>query len=208
MSAVKRNQRAGRGNGQVGFLSRLLLLAAFFIGGVVVGQILSARVSGETVGQLRRYLADFLRVEESRSMSALLSAAGVYFRYPLLAVFLAFTAAGVVLLPCTAAVMGALLSFSVCCFTLCFGGAGVLLALAVLGLRCLVTLPCFFLLASDSWSVSAALCGLSFGRGRPAAVRISWPRICGAAAVLTAGVCVEWSILPELVRFVLARVLI
>lgn len=208
MSVVKRNWRAGRTVGQVGFLWRLLLLAAFFVGGVIAGQVLSARVSAEAVGQLRRYLADFLRVEENRTLAALGATALIYFRYPLLAVLLAFTVAGVVLLPCAAAVLGALLSFSVCCFTLCFGSGGVLLALAVLGLRCLVTLPCFFLLAADGWSASAALGGLSFGRGRPAAVGISWPRICGAAAVLTAGICVEWSLLPGLVRFVLARVLI
>ena len=205
MSVVKRNRRAGRTAGQVGFLSRLLLLAAFFVVGVIAGRVLSARVNAESVSQLRRYLADFLRVEESRTVTALLSTALAYFRYPLLAAFLGFTAAGVVLLPCAAAVMGALLSFAVCCFALCFGSGGVALALAVLGLRCLVTLPCFFLLAADGWGASAALSGLPFGRGRPGIV---WPGICGIAAVLTAGICVEWYLIPGLVRFVLARVLI
>lgn len=208
MSVVRRNQRAGRTVGQVASLPRLLLLASFFVAGVIAGQVLSARVSAEVCGELRRYLVDFLRVEENRTLSALLAAAVVYVRYPLAAVLLSYTAAGIVLLPCAAAVMGALLSFSVCCFVLCFGGEGVLLALAVLGLRCLVTLPCFFMLAADGWSASAALAGLSFGRGRRAAGKISWPRLSGVTAVLAAGMCVEWIVLPRVVRFVLARVLI
>lgn len=205
---MKGDRRAGKSGGQVGFLPRLLLLSAFFIGGVMVGQVLSARMGADAAGQLRRYLTDFLRVEEGRTAASLLSAALLYFRYPLLAVFLGLTVAGVVLLPCAAAVMGALLSFSVCCFARCFGAEGVLLALAVLGLRCLVTLPCFFLLAADGWSASAALTGLSFGKGRRAAVRISWPQLCGVAAVLAVGMCVEWIVSPALVRFVLERVLI
>ena len=69
-----------------------------------------------------------------------------------------------VLLPCVTAAYGFFLSFSVCCFTAAFGVDGVLLALAVFGLRCMVTLPCYFLLAAASWGTSAGLAAVSFGR--------------------------------------------
>lgn len=205
---MKGNRQAGRAVGQVGFLPRLVLLAAFFAGGVAAGALIAARTDAAVCEEIRRYLTDFLRVEEGRTMGALASTVFAYTRDALLALILGCTAAGVVLLPCAAAVMGGLLSFSVCCFTMSFGTDGILLALAVLGLRCLVTLPCFFLLAARGWSASAVLAGLLFGRGKRAAGGISLPLLGGVTAVLAAGICVEWSFLPWLVRAVLARVLI
>ena len=203
---------AGGPGGQDSFLPRLVLLAAFFAGGLLLGQVLAAHVPSDSCLELRRYLADFLRVEDSREVSALLSTCLIYFRYPLLALFLGFASVGVVLLPALAAAFGAFLSFSVCCFTAAFGSEGVVLALAVFGLRCLVTLPCFFLLAVPSWGASAALASLSIGRGRRAATlrmdRAWWLRLGGVMAALLAGVCLEWLISPRLVRFALARVLI
>ena len=71
-----------------------------------------------------------------------LSALVLYFRYPLLAFLLGFASIGIVLLPCLTVAFGFFLSFSVCCFTAAFGPGGVLVALAVFGLRCLVTRPC------------------------------------------------------------------
>lgn len=205
---MKGNRQAGRAVGQVGFLPRLVLLAAFFALGILAGALIAARVEAQVCEEIRRYLTDFLRVENGRTMGALLSTVFAYTRDALLAVILGCTAAGVVLLPCAAAAMGGLLAFSVCCFTMSFGTEGILLALAVLGLRCLVTLPCFFLLAAQGWSASAALAGLLFGRGKRAAGGISLPLLGGVTAVLAAGICVEWSFLPWLVRAVLARVLV
>ena len=124
---------------QLPTLPRLLLLALFFLAGVLLGQVLSGRVPDTTGDELRRY--------------------------PLFAFLLGFASIGVVLLPCVTAAYGFFLSFSVCCFTAAFGVDGVLLALAVFGLRCLVTLPCYFLLAAASWGTSAGLAAVSFGRG-------------------------------------------
>ena len=205
---MKGNRQAGRAVGQVGFLPRLVFLAAFFAGGAAAGALFAARTDAVVAMEIRRYLTDFLRLEEGRTVGALASTVFAYTRDALLALILGCTAAGVVLLPCAAAAMGGLLSFSVCCFTMSFGTEGILLALAVLGLRCLVTLPCFFLLAAQGWSASAALAGLLFGRGKRAAGGISLPLLGGVTAVLAAGICVEWSALPWLVRAVLARVLV
>ena len=95
---------------------------------------------------------------------AMLSALVLYYRYPLFAVLLGFAYIGVALLPCLTAEFGFSLSFSVCCFPVSFGGNGVLLALAVFGVRCAVTLPVFFLLAVPAWGNSAALALASLGR--------------------------------------------
>ena len=135
---------------QLPTLPRLLLLALFFLAGVLLGQVLSGRVPDTTGDELRRYLEDYVRLggEGAPTVQTALSALVIYFRYPLFAFLLGFASIGVVLLPCVTAAYGFFLSFSVCCFTAAFGVDGVLLALAVFGLRCLVTLPCYFLLAA------------------------------------------------------------
>lgn len=192
-------------------LPRLVLLAVFFLAGVFLGQVLARRVPESTGAELEQYLTDFVQVgADGRRAETVLSALLLYFRYPLAAFVLGFVSAGAVLVPLVSAAFGFFLSFSVCCFTAAFGGDGVLLALAVFGLRCLVTMPCFFLLAAPAWGVSVSR--LSFGRGRrsviPACGREGWLRFAAVCGVLLAGVCVELFLPPYLLRLILERILI
>ena len=192
-------------------MSRLLVLALFFFAGILLGQVFSSRVPDTTGDELARYLKDFLKVgEEDPSPRAALSAAVLYFRYPLAAFLLGFASIGVLALPLVTGAFGGFLSFSVCCFTATFGPDGVLLALAVFGLRCAVTLPCYFLLAVPSWSASAALASLSFGWGRrtPPAVygRPFWLRLGGCAATLLVGMWAELYLSPWFLQLVLERI--
>ena len=198
--------------GQPSFLPRLLFLAACFFGGVCLGQVLAGRVPDETGRELSCYLKDYLTLGDGGATPASLWAAVVlYGRYPLLAFLLGFASIGVVLLPVTAVAFGFFLSFSVCCFTATFGADGVLLAVAVFGLRCAVTLPVFFLLAVPSLGTSAALASLSFGRGRRCAAvtygRTWWRRLALCGGVLLVGVCVDLFCSPWLLRFMLGRIL-
>ncbi len=126
----------------------------------------------------------------------------IYFRYPLFAFLLGFASIGVVLLPCVTAAYG---FFSVLfrvfasrrpsAWTACW-------ALAVFGLRCMVTLPCYFLLAAASWGTSAGLAAVSFGRGRRTAPvvygRACWVRFGACCLALLAGVCAELFLSPVL----------
>ena len=197
---------------QMTSLPRLVLLAMFFLGGVILGQVLAGRVPDSTGDELSRYLTDYLSLDGNAELTArtALSAVVIYFRYPILAFLLGFASVGIVLLPCVTVAYGFFLSFSVCCFTAAFGGDGVLLALAVFGLRCLVTLPCYFLLAVPSWGMSAALAAVSFGRGRRAAPvvyeRAWWLRFGGVMLALAAGVCVDLFLSPLFLRLILARI--
>lgn len=194
-------------------MSRLLFLALFFLAGVLLGQVLAGKVPDGTGGELTRYLTDYVYLygQTAPESRAFWETVVIYFRYPLLAVFLGFTSVGVVLVPVVAAAFGFFLSFSVSCFTAAFGGEGVLLALAVSGLRCAVTLPCFFLLAVPSWQASWTLASLSLGRGQRTAPvvygRVWWLRAGLAAAVLLAGVCADHALSPVLLRLALERVL-
>ena len=203
-------KRQNQGVGQPSFLPRLLFLAAFFFGGVCLGQVLAGRVPDATGQDLRRYLEGYLALENGGLTSGDLWAALVlYARYPLLAFLLGFASVGVVLLPLTSTAFGFFLSFSVSCFTAAFGSDGVLLALAVFGLRCAVTLPCYFLLAVPALGTSGALASLSFGRGRRAAAvtygREHWRRLAVCAGILAIGLCVDLLWGQRLLRLLLER---
>ena len=94
-----------------------------------------------------------------------------------------------------------------------FGPDGVLLALAVFGLRCAVTLPCYFLLAVPSLERSMALACLSFGfgKGRRAAPvdygREWWRRLAVLSGALLAGMCADLMLTPWFLRQLLERML-
>lgn len=177
-----------------------------------MGQVLSDRIPPTVGDELERYLRDYfcLTQGEGKSGAVFVSTLLVYFRYPLLAFLLGFASLGVLLLPCVTAAYGFFLSFSVCCFTASFGADGVILALSVFGLRCLATLPCYFLLAVPAWEMSAQLAALSLGKGRHVPVgwyrKQDWIR-CGICLVLLlAGACLEWRLTPSLLHTVLERI--
>lgn len=210
MAKWKRHRAADQ-KGQAVWV-RLLLLALFFLGGLILGQVMSGKVSAPTAKELTEYLDGYFSLENRETMSAgtIVSALIIYFRYPLLAMLLGFASVGVVLLPALTAAYGFFLSFSVCCFTAAFGSDGVLLALAVFGLRCLVTLPCYFALAAPSFDNAVALAVLSAGGGKRAARPIygkNWWLRCGiSACALLAGVTAELLLSPYLLNLVLTKI--
>ncbi|MDD3347949.1 hypothetical protein [Oscillibacter sp.] len=209
------NWKKRKNPGALSALFPLLLLSLFFFGGVVLGQVVLSRVPDATGEELRRYLTDYVHLDnqDATSARAVLSALVLYLRYPLLAFLLGFASVGVALLPCAALAFGFFLSYSVCCFTAAFGAGGVLLALSVSGIRCLVTLPCFFLLAVPSMENSAQLARASFGRGHRAAIagrygREWWLRFAASILALLAGMCVDLALSPHLLGLVLGQLAI
>lgn len=208
-----RSRRVGATYRDRAFFVRLLLLAGFFSAGVILGQVLSGKIPASTADELKRYLKDYFKLSDRGdfTIKSFLSSLLLYFRYPLLAFLLGFASVGVILLPMVSVAFGFFLSFSVCCFTAVFGGKGVLLALTVFGLRCLITLPCFFLIAVPSFQNSVTLSASSFGRGkRVQRVRYDsgwWFRGAIAALILTAGALAETIITPQMLRMVLEKMI-
>ena len=93
-------------------LFRLLFLALFFFSGIILGQVFSRHVPDAAGDELSRYLTDFLKVEQEDPASrTALSAALLYFRYPLSAFLLGFASIGVLLLPLLTGAFGFFLSF-------------------------------------------------------------------------------------------------
>lgn len=192
--------------------ARLAALALCFLAGLLLGQVLSRRLDGSTQEELRRYLSGYWQLERPAvDTRTVLSALVIYFRYPLAAMVLGLSGVGVVLVPAVTAVYGLSLSFSAGCFAAAYGRSGVALAVCAFGLRCLVTLPCYFLLAGPAWSGAAGLAARALGDGRrvsgPVWDRAWWQRCGLCAGVLLIGVCLELALSPALMELALAGLL-
>jgi stage II sporulation protein M len=168
-------------------------------------------VPESTGGELKRYLAGYAALERGDlpETAVLFQTAMLYLRYPLAAFVLGMLPVGFGLLPLLAAAFGFFLSFAVCCFTATFGPEGLLTALAVMGIRCFVTLPCFLWLGADAFAASAELALASFGRGRRGKPREGhrhrWMRLAVVLAVLTVGLCVDLLWGPTLLAWAAER---
>ena len=199
-------------SGQPLMFPRIFFLALFFSTGVISGHFFAGRVPVSTGQELEAYFRQYLLLVSDFSGKAVVSTFFLYMRYPLLAVLLGFSSAGMVLIPCLTFAFGFFLSFSVSCFAAAFGSSGILLAFAALGIRCIVTLPCFLILAEPAWEHAAGLAALSFGRGRrksPVVLgRIFWARTVVCLIVLLLGVCTDLMVVPQWLHRALNRILI
>ena len=193
---------------ECGSLPTLAFLGCCFAAGLYFGWVVSGRELATVAPELTQYLSGYVSLSPEFTLSAgtFLSSALVYFRYPLLAFLLGFASFGVFLLPLLTVLFGFSFSYAVCCFAAAFGDRGVLLALTVLGIRCFVTLPCYFLLAVQAFGTSRELAGFVFGRGKRTSAGI-----CGAGClsrflvccgVLALGVVLDITLAPWLLRLV------
>ena len=202
-------------------LARLIPLALCLAGGAVLGQVAAAAVPETTAEELRRYLSGYYQAGGGYPISGEISGAyqtggeidggyqtgsgivvtaadtaralSAYSSCPLLAFLLGWTGAGAAALCILAATFGFLISFSIGCFGAAYGRAGIVIAAAALGIRCAVTLICFFLLALPYFPKTER--------------RLDRRRLEECAALLAAGVCAEMLIVPRLIRLALAWVL-
>ena len=191
--------------GRASFFLGLGLLTVCFLIGMLGGRASAGKNSESALSDLHRYLTGYcaLDVGEERGIGIFLNALFIYFRYPLLAFFMGLTIPGTLLLPLLSAAFGFFLSYAACCFARVFGGSGVLLAAAVLGLRCLITLPCLFILAVQ------ALRGVGGGVSRhkkPVIGLERWLVCCVVAAILLAGTLAEGILSPVLIERVLEMI--
>lgn len=161
-----------------------LLLAVFFFLGIGAGVVCAGRISGDVERELTTYLTDYLALAQSQDLgiSVVCSLTLLYLQGPVLAFLCGVCSAGILLLP--------------------------LLALAFFGFRCLVTVPCFFLLAAPAMGRAAALRGLSRGR-RGAAFsacgRGCWLGFGIVCLILCLGAWIELRLSPFLLRALLER---
>ena len=183
----------------------LLVCAIFFLAGIVVGTF-SAR-SLDEVGTLALRASMSVYIDQiiagtagSPSFWFVLWANG---RTPLLVLFLGFSLLGAPVLPVVAGVRGFYLSFSIAAFIRAFGIGGWPLAFALFGVGALITVPCFFLLASQAFRASTHL-----GRGALTAGKIQVGMLYGRAYWTRTGLCAVLIVVAVLVELYVAPILV
>lgn len=189
-------------------LVRGLLLAAAFLGGGLLGRWYAAGWSGAQAEELAAYLADYCRVyEDGGAAPSLGGCLWLYLGPGVLTFLLGFASLGVILIPALAGALGFSAMYAVSCFVQSYGRYGAVLAMGLLGVRMLFTVPCFFLLASQAWPLSTDLAALALGRGKRSAPVLYRSRyfllffLC--VLCLAAGVCCERILTPLLFRLAL-----
>lgn len=200
----KLGQRKRPGTAGKGVLLSLGFFSLFFLIGLYMGRFFAARQAAQVVPELNRYLDAYAETAGQSGLSAgqIARAFFLYFRYPLAVFLLGFASFGVLVIPLLGVLMAFSFSYSVSCFVAALGGRGVLLALSLLGLRYVISLPCFFLLGQGalrtSWELT--LCTLGQGRRRSAALydRAYFLRFFFAAAALTLGALLDLWLTPWL----------
>lgn len=187
-------------------LMRCLALAACFFAGAMLGRLYACGLERQMLGA---YLIDFCAAADGSV--PLLSCVLLYYGYVLLAFLLGFSSAGVLLIPLLSSGIGFLGMYAITCFTVAFGRQGAFLALSILVIRLLFTLPCFFCIASSAWAMSGALTVLAFGKGKrsaPVKYGKNYFLLCLlCVVVLTAGILCERFLTPVLFDMALERLL-
>lgn len=172
-------------------LPRLLTLCAFFAAGIIAGQLAqTAAASSELAAYLHRY-AGWLAQDGAATVS-FWQVAVSYLREPLAVLLFGFCTFGAAVIPLVCAWQGFTLSFAVACLAASFGSRGILLALAALGVRCVILLPCTLVLAR--WAFDRALCRL---RGEAPTWTGQWWLLPGCFIFLTLGAVLETTAVPR-----------
>lgn len=178
----------------------VFVLLLFLAAGVVSGYVFSLSCAGETL-QISTYLADFLHLKGKRGSSApaVIGILTCYFRAPLFAFLLGFTALGTVLIPVLCCFEGFLFSFSLFSFALSLGTQRFALLIALFSFRMLFLLPCILVSAAAAWEKSRALSRRFAGsRFRPMEQEVSyWSRFGIVCVCLFLGSLLELWLLPQ-----------
>ena len=128
------------------------VLCICFVAGFLLGGLLYRGIGSDSNLVLSAYLREYAAQLESDSDVSLsfLQVCFVYLRYPVILYLLAFSTAGIYLIPALCFMQGISLSFALSCFSGELGRLGVQLAFFTFGIRCLFVLPCCLYLGSIS----------------------------------------------------------
>lgn len=133
-------------------LRRTLLPALALAAGMAGGMLWALRLGDESLAQLSAYLERYsAAVNGELSASAVWGTVWAYFRCPVWLAFFAFCGAGAFFIPAVLAAEGFGLGLAVMSFSAAMGRQGALLALAVLGLRCVFVFPCTLCMGCFLW---------------------------------------------------------
>lgn len=175
--------------------------------GVVLGRWANSIVTEPVHEALRGYIQQYA-VTTAQSFSSLpvvFSTAITYLRCPVVLFLLGCTVVGVAFIPVVCMVESFFLSFAVSGFASAFGRTGVVLALSTFGFRCLIALPCMFMMAL--WGMDHSR-QIRKSRNRQKRLRIEplyGIRLTVCTLVSLLGMAIDLSITPRLLEAALEK---
>lgn len=166
-------------------LSALIVTAAFFALGALMGSLLAFRAAESGADALQAYLEQFLHLaqEDSLTFPDLFPFLWHTLRWPLAAVLLGFSAFGLLGIPVLSGLRGFFLAFSTAGFARVYGRSGLMIAFLLLGIPAFVAVPAIFLLSVQSFMAACSLATRSSGQGR-------WELPYGREYLFRCGMCV------------------
>lgn len=185
----------------------LAFLALCFLIGALAGHALAGYRWVYQDAELTSYLQSFVVLLQNGEVAqpsfgyALFS----YCKYPALVFLLGYASVGAFLIPAVTFYQGFTMSFAVSAFIYTVDEHGFLLALLLFGVRCLVVLPCYFLLAGYALTSSARLASAAAGEQKGARIftKYTLVRFLFCLAILAVGALLEHLFLAELLYAVL-----
>lgn len=175
-----------------------IALALLFLLGAFGGHYAAEKVSPTHYRELSNYLQDYIAAHGVLHPAPIGGVLFAYFRGPLLFWLSGFSLCGIWLVPLLILGQGFLFAFSIRCFIVALGRAGLLCAFAAFGVRCLFVVPCSFFLAVQAWSWAEELRRRDpLRRGRRPIGEVLYP-LCITGVILLIGCIAERFLVPRL----------
>lgn len=168
----------------------LLLSLSFFLG----------CIAGSLIGSFHDFdaaLSDFIGFSALES-SDFFYVFFNYSRFHIAAFLLGTSFFGVIFLPILCCVRGYALSCTAATIISCYPGNGIVMALVILGVPAVLSLPCFFIMSLDGFFNSRRILNLVRGNSAPRVDNI-YIRTIACLPVLAAGTIIEMKLIPYLV---------
>lgn len=187
-------KRPWKGQAAEGGSGVMLLISACFLAGAVAGAFLSLYISGDSISEL---VASY--IESPERPAGFFKVFWDCAKFHIIVLFMAGSVFGVVIIPAIVFLRAYLLSCTSAAIIAVYPDVGWLLALIILGIPALVSIPCLFVLSSDAFLTSGRLLTLSIGDYRP------WP---GSPIYKHGFVCIILLILISLIEMLLIPTLV
>ena len=189
----------------------LAVTAAFFALGGLAGCLLSLNATQGGGEAMAGYLDAFLRSAQEGTLEtpALAELLWRSLRWPIAALLMGFSVLGLLGLPVLCFLRGFLLAFSVTAFSRAYAGAGLVVAFLLLGIPALASVPAFFVLTSQSFTLSWALAtrGANAPRREPLFQRSIFFRLGLCAGAICVSLLLEYCLVPVVVAGAAGRLL-
>ena len=180
-----------------------LILGVLFVLGMILGHVVGGFVREHQQSDLAEYVVSYSQYSSVRKTVPAGAVVFCYYRSAFALYLMGLAACGAWLVPLYMLGNGFFLAYCIHCFSLSLGRAGVLLAFAAFGIRCLFVLPCCFYLGTRSMTSANQLRRGDLIRDNTVSNQFGFFPLILCGIVLLIGCIVELSLTPRLFSLIL-----